>query len=181
MKLRLATVWLAGCSGCHMSFLDLDEWLIELADRVDLVFSPVASDIKTYPEDVDVCLVEGGVANADNLELILQVRARTRLLVSFGDCAITANVPGMRNRLEGAEPVLRRGYLELADGSGQLPHAPGLVPELLERVLPLHELVPVDHYLPGCPPSAARIRAFLELLLRGEPPRMEGAAMIRFG
>jgi NAD-reducing hydrogenase small subunit len=181
MKLRFATVWLAGCSGCHMSFLDLDEWLIELAQRVDVVFSPVASDIKTYPEDVDVCLVEGGVANADNLELILQVRARTRLLVSFGDCAITANVPGMRNRLEGAEPVLRRGYLELADGSGQLPHAPGLVPELLERVLPLHELVPVDHYLPGCPPSATRIRAFLEPLLRGEPPLMEGAAMIRFG
>jgi NAD-reducing hydrogenase small subunit len=181
MKLRFATVWLAGCSGCHMSFLDLDEWLIELAERVDVVFSPVASDIKTYPEDVDVCLVEGGVANADNLELILQVRARTRLLVSFGDCAITANVPGMRNRLEGAEPVLRRGYLELADGSGQLPHAPGLVPELLERVLPLHELVPVDHYLPGCPPSATRIRAFLEPLLRGEPPLMEGAAMIRFG
>jgi NAD-reducing hydrogenase small subunit len=181
MKLRFATVWLAGCSGCHMSFLDLDEWLIELAERVDVVFSPVASDIKTYPEDVDVCLVEGGVANADNLELILQVRARTRLLVSFGDCAITANVPGMRNRLEGAEPVLRRGYLELADGSGQLPHAPGLVPDLLERVLPLHELVPVDHYLPGCPPSATRIRAFLEPLLRGEPPLMEGAAMIRFG
>jgi len=77
MKLRFATVWLAGCSGCHMSFLDLDEWLIELAERVDVVFSPVASDIKTYPEDVDVCLVEGGVANADNLELILQVRART--------------------------------------------------------------------------------------------------------
>ena len=181
MKLRFATVWLAGCSGCHMSFLDLDEWLIELAERVDVVFSPVASDIKTYPEDVDVCLVEGGVANADNLELILQVRARTRLLVSFGDCAITANVPGMRNRLEGAEPVLRRGYLELADGSGQLPHAPGLVPELLERVLPLHEVVPVDLYLPGCPPSAARIRAFLESLLRNEPPLMEGAAMIRFG
>jgi NAD-reducing hydrogenase small subunit len=181
MKLRLATVWLAGCSGCHMSFLDLDEWLIELAEQVDVVYSPVASDIKEYPQNVDVCLVEGGVANADNLELILEVRARTRLLVSFGDCAITANVPGMRNRLDGAEPVLRRGYLELADGSGQLPHAPGLVPDLLERVLPLHEVVPVDLYLPGCPPSAERIRAFLEPLLRGERPVMEGAAMIRFG
>jgi len=168
MKLRFATVWLAGCSGCHVSFLDLDEWLIELAEQVDLVFSPVASDIKTYPEDVDVCLVEGRrrqrrQPGADPSG----TRARTRLLVSFGDCAITANVPGMSNMLEGAEPVLRRGYLELADGSGQLPHAPGLVP--------------VDHYLPGCPPSAARIRAFLEPLLRGEPPLMEGAAMIRFG
>ncbi|APD48827.1 MULTISPECIES: oxidoreductase [Synechococcaceae] len=180
-KLRLATVWLAGCSGCHMSFLDLDEWLIELADCMDMVFSPVASDSKEYPQDVDLCLVEGGVANSDNLALILQVRARTRLLVSFGDCALSANVPGMRNMLGGAEPVLRRGYLELADDSGVMPHAPGIVPELLPQVLPLHEVVPVDFYLPGCPPSAARIRAFLEPLLRGEAPLMEGAEMIRFG
>ncbi len=180
-KIRLATVWLAGCSGCHMSFLDLDEWLLELAERAEIVYSPVASDIKTFPRDVDVCLVEGGVANADNLELLLQVRANSRVLVSFGDCAITANIPGMRNMLSGADPVLRRSYLELADGSGQLPHAPGIVPELLERVLPVHELVPVDVWLPGCPPSAARIRAALEPLLDGERPRLSGADQIRFG
>ena len=72
-KIRLATVWLAGCSGCHMSFLDLDEWLLELAERAEIVYSPVASDIKTFPSDVDVCLVEGGVANTDNLELLHQV------------------------------------------------------------------------------------------------------------
>ena len=157
-KIRLATVWLAGCSGCHMSFLDLDEWLLELAERAEIVYSPVASDIKTFPSDVDVCLVEGGVANTDNLELLHQVRANSRVLVSFGDCAITANIPGMRNMLNGADPVLRRSYLELADGSGQLPHAPGIVPELLERVLPVHELVPVDVWLPGChpqPPASA--------------------------
>ncbi|MCT0198341.1 oxidoreductase [Synechococcus sp. CS-1325] len=180
-KLRLATVWLTGCSGCHMSFLDLDEWLIELADQVDVVFSPIASDVKTYPEHVDVALVEGGVGTSDNLALIRQVRQRTRLLVAFGDCAITANVPGMRNRLQGPEPVLRRAYLELADGSAQLPLAPGIVPELLEGVIPVHELVPVDLFLPGCPPPAARIRAVLEALLRGEAPLMEGAEMIRFG
>ena len=180
-KIRLATVWLAGCSGCHMSFLDLDEWLLELAERAEIVYSPVASDIKTFPRDVDVCLVEGGVANADNLELLHQVRANSRVLVSFGDCAITANIPGMRNMLSGADPVLRRSYLELADGSGQLPHAPGIVPELLERVLPVHELVPVDVWLPGCPPSAARIRAALEPLLDGESPQLSGADQIRFG
>ena len=180
-KIRLATVWLAGCSGCHMSFLDLDEWLLELAERAEIVYSPVASDIKTFPSDVDVCLVEGGVANTDNLELLHQVRANSRVLVSFGDCAITANIPGMRNMLSGADPVLRRSYLELADGSGQLPHAPGIVPELLERVLPVHELVPVDVWLPGCPPSAARIRAALEPLLDGERPRLSGADQIRFG
>jgi NAD-reducing hydrogenase small subunit len=185
-KLRFATVWLAGCSGCHMSFLDLDEWLFELARHVDIVFSPVASDIKTYPEQVDVCLVEGAVANADNLELALQLRQRTRLVISFGDCAVTGNVPALRNlwaEVDGGsrQSVLDRGYLELADQGAQHPHAPGIVPELLERVLPLHEVIPVDVFLPGCPPSAERIRACLEPLLRGERPELAGPDLLRFG
>jgi NAD-reducing hydrogenase small subunit len=185
-RLRFATVWLAGCSGCHMSFLDLDEWLFALAQHVDVVFSPVASDVKEYPEGVDVCLVEGAVANADNLALALQVRQRTRLVISFGDCAVTANVPGLRNlwaQVDGGsrQSVLDRAYLELADTGAQHPHAPGIVPELLERVLPLHEVIPVDLYLPGCPPSADRIRAAIEPLLRGALPAMEGPAMLQFG
>ncbi|MBD2719832.1 oxidoreductase [Synechococcus sp. FACHB-909] len=184
-KLRLATVWLAGCSGCHMSFLDLDEFLFDLAEKVDVVFSPVGTDVKIYPENVDIALVEGAVANVDNLELALQVRERTALVISFGDCAVTANVPGLRNLLDGghdgAKAVLERGYLELADATGQLPFAPGIVPELLPKVLPLHEVIPVDLYLPGCPPSAERIREAITPLLAGERPVMEGPAMLRFG
>ncbi|MGB5633236.1 MAG: oxidoreductase [Waterburya sp.] len=180
-KIKFATVWLAGCSGCHMSFLDMDEWLIELANYVDVVYSPVGCDLKEYPEDVDVCLVEGGIANQDNLELIHEVRAKTKTLISFGDCAVTANVPGMRNMLGGSEPVLKRGYLELADETAQLPYAPGIVPELLDRVLPVHEVVPVDIFMPGCPPSADRIKATIEPLLKGEKPEMAGRDMIKFG
>lgn len=180
-RLRLATVWLAGCSGCHMSFLDLDEWLFELAEQADIVYSPVASDTKIYPDAVDICLVEGGVANTDNLEMAKILRAKTRWVVSFGDCAVTANVPGLRNMLLGAAPVLDRGYVELADQSPQHPYAPGVVPELLDRVLPLHQVIPVDCYLPGCPPSAQRIRDALTPLLKGEWPAMEGAAMLQFG
>lgn len=180
-KIRFATVWLAGCSGCHMSFLDLDEWLIDLAQQVEVVYSPVGCDLKEYPEGVDVCLVEGAIANEDNLELALQMRARTRVVISFGDCAVTANVPAMRNMQGKADGVLKRGYLELADTTPQLPHEPGIVPELLERVVPLHEVIPVDIFMPGCPPPADRIRAVLESLLQGETPEMAGREMIKFG
>lgn len=180
-KIKLATIWLAGCSGCHMSFLDLDEWLIDLAEQVDVVFSPVGSDIKEYPENVDVCLVEGAVANEENLELLLKVRSRTKLLISFGDCAVTANVPAMRNMLGSSEPVLKRCYLELGDVTPQVPKDSGIVPELLDRVCPIHEVVDIDLFLPGCPPSATRIKAAIAPLLEGKMPQMEGREMIKFG
>jgi len=180
-KKRLATVWLTGCSGCHMSFLDLDEWLFELADLADIVYSPVASDQKTYPNAVDICLVEGGVGTSDNLRLIRQVRQRTRVLIAFGDCAITANVPGMRNNLGGIDAVLGSAYGAMAQVFSQLPEDSGPVPKLLDQVLPVHELVPVDLYLPGCPPSATRIRAALEPLLHDLWPELSGSEQIRFG
>ncbi|MEA5509976.1 oxidoreductase [Crocosphaera sp. UHCC 0190] len=179
-KIKLATVWLAGCSGCHMSFLDLDEWLLELAQKVDIVYSPIA-DIKDYPDGVDICLVEGAIANEENLALIKEIRQKTKFIISFGDCAVTANVPGMRNMLGPAETVLKRSYLELGDITPQLPQEPGIVPELLDRVSPVHEVVNVDLFLPGCPPNAARIRSVIEPLLKGESPVMEGRKMIKFG
>ncbi|ACB51666.1 hydrogenase small subunit [Crocosphaera subtropica ATCC 51142] len=179
-KIKLATVWLAGCSGCHMSFLDLDEWLLELAEKVDMVYSPIA-DVKDYPDDVDVCLVEGAIANEENLQLIKEIRQKTKLIVSFGDCAVTANVPAMRNMLGPAETVLKRSYLELGDVTPQLPQEPGIVPELLDRVSPVHEVIKVDLFLPGCPPDAHRIRAAIEPLLQGEQPVIEGREMIKFG
>ncbi|MFW6357907.1 MAG: oxidoreductase [Chroococcales cyanobacterium] len=180
-KIKLATVWLAGCSGCHMSFLDLDEWLIDLAEKVDVVYSPVGSDLKEYPENVDVVLVEGAVGNEENLELIKTVRERSKFLISFGDCAVTANVPAMRNMVKGADPVLRRCYLELGEGKAQLPNEAGIVPELLDRVRPVHEVVSVDLFVPGCPPDAHRIRATLEPLVNGKKPEMVGRDMLKFG
>ena len=163
---RIATVWLDGCSGCHMSFLDLDERLIDLAARADLVYSPLI-DRKEYPEAVDVCLVEGAVASTADLERIRIVRARTAVLVSFGDCAVTTNVPGMRNPI-GPEPLLRRAYLDNATRTAGIPDE-GL-PHLLGEVLPVHRVVPVDVFLPGCPPSPQLIWDTLVALLDGPSP-----------
>jgi len=164
-----------------MSFLDLDEFLIELADQIDLVFSPVI-DVKEYPENVDLCLVEGAVCNEENLEMIRKIRARTKVLVSFGDCAVTANVPAIRNQLglEGGESVLQRAYVEGAQTNPGVPREPGIVPALLERVLPVHEAVAVDFFLPGCPPPADRIKALLTQVLEGKKPQLEGE-QIKFG
>jgi NAD-reducing hydrogenase small subunit len=168
-RLRLATVWLGGCSGCHMSFLDLDEWLIDLAGRADVVYSPLV-DAKEYPEGVDVALVEGAVANDENLEMIRRVRERTRTLVSFGDCAVTGNVTALRNPLGTALEVLRPVYAERGDLNARVPDDRRVVPALLDRVVPVHAVVPVEHYLPGCPPPADRIRAVVEALLNGSAP-----------
>ncbi len=180
MKPRLATVWLGGCSGCHMSFLDLDEHLLTLAEQVDIVFSPLM-DVKHYPGGVDICLVEGAACNEDHVRMLHDIRSRTRVLVSFGDCAVTGNVPALRNQLGAAntEAVLQCAYIDHAQDRPTLPHMDGIVPRLLDRVVPVHELVPVEYFLPGCPPPAARIRLMLDHLL-GAGPRPSGPDL-KFG
>jgi NAD-reducing hydrogenase small subunit len=178
-KARVATVWLDGCSGCHMSFLDMDEFLIELAGKVQLVYSPVI-DVKEYPEGVDLAFIEGAVCNVDHVEMLHKVRARTKLVIAFGDCAVTGNVPALRNPLGKAESVLQRAYIDGVDLSPGIPSLKGIVPALLDRVAPLHELVRVDLYLPGCPPPAPRIRSLVDQLLAGQAPALEGVNL-KFG
>ena len=180
-RLKIATVWLGGCSGCHMSFLDLDEFLIELAGKIDLVYSPVI-DVKEYPEGVDVCLIEGAVCNVDNLEILHKIRARTNVLVAFGDCAVTGNVPAMRNQfgISNADNVLQRAYIENAQFNPVKPKEDGIVPPLLERVVPVHEAVFVEYFLPGCPPPAERIKALMTQVLIGAVTKLEGV-QLKFG
>jgi NAD-reducing hydrogenase small subunit len=172
---RLATVWLDGCSGCHMSFLDIDDKLLELADQIELVYSPLV-DRKDFPEDVDITLVEGAVSSEEDLEKIRHIRGRTRILISMGDCAVTGNVPALRNSI-GAEPVLQRAYLDPSLFNPQLPSSG--VPRLLPVVRPVHSVVNVDVYIPGCPPSASTILYVLTELLAGRTPDL--SKKTRFG
>jgi NAD-reducing hydrogenase small subunit len=173
-KPRVATVWLDGCSGCHMSLIDLDERILDIFSRADLVYGPLV-DVKEFPENVDVCLVEGAVSSEDDLERIMIVRERTKTVIAFGDCAVTSNVPGMRNPI-GVPPLLRRAYQENADVNPMFPDR--VVPQLLPTSQPINRFVDVDVFLPGCPPSADLIYTLLDDLLSGRTPAVAGA---RFG
>jgi NAD-reducing hydrogenase small subunit len=164
-----------------MSFLDLDEFLVDLGQKVEIVFSPIV-DAKEYPRHVDVCLIEGAVCNEDHVEMVHKIREHTATVVAFGDCATTGNVTAIRNQLGlgNRENVLQRAYIEAAQLNPCIPEEKGIVPALLERVAPVHEVIYVDYFLPGCPPSAGRIKAFLVQLLEGKAPRLSGQD-IQFG
>jgi NAD-reducing hydrogenase small subunit len=175
MKKRLATVWLDGCSGCHMSFLDLDERLIEVAEKADLVYSPLV-DTKEFPDNVDIALIEGAVSSEEDLRKIQAIRKKVKTLVSLGDCAVTANVPGMRNPF-GTKAVYDRAYRENATLNPGTPTQ--VIPALLPYSRPVHEVVDVDVFIPGCPPSADTIYYALTELLDGRVPDL--SAKTRFG
>lgn len=169
-KLRLATAWFGGCSGCHMSFLDLDERLLELFAQADLVYSPIA-DPKEFPENVDITLIEGAVANVDHVKLAQEIRERSKIVVSFGDCAVTGNVTSLRNKLM-VDDLLTRVYHE---GPGSVPRGDedDVMPELLPKVIPVHQLIDVEAFIPGCPPDPDRIWAAVSALIQGEPLELE--------
>jgi NAD-reducing hydrogenase small subunit len=174
-KLKVATVWLDGCSGCHMSLLDMDAGIISVARKLDLVYGPLV-DAQEFPEDVDVTLVEGAVSSQEDLNRLLHIRQRTHLLVSLGDCAVTGNVPAMRNSVP-VNKLLQRIYVEGAD-TGKVVPTEG-VPPLLKNARPLREFVKVDLCLPGCPPPAKTIASVLLDLLEGRVPN--GNLKVKFG
>ncbi|RME34364.1 MAG: NADP oxidoreductase [Gammaproteobacteria bacterium] len=168
-KIRIATTSLAGCFGCHMSFLDIDERLLELTRMADFDRSPL-TDIKQLGR-CDIGIIEGGVCNAENVEVLRQFRERCTHLVAIGACAINGGIPALRNRYP-LEACLEEAYLR-GEGLHQpaIPDDPEL-PPLLEKVLPVHEVVQVDYTIPGCPPSADAIWSVLCALLAGREPEL---------
>lgn len=164
-KLKVATCSLAGCFGCHMSLLDLDERLFELTEHIALDRSPL-TDIKELGE-CDIGLIEGGVCNAENIHVLMEFRARCKTLVAVGACALNGGIPAMRNQYTLKE-CLDESYLHVTGlVDPQIPDDPEL-PLLLSKVHPLHEIVKVDYFLPGCPPSADTIWTFINGLLSGQ-------------
>ena len=174
-KVKVATVWLDGCSGCHMSLLDMDAAIISLAQKIELVYGPLV-DAQEFPEDVDVTLVEGAVSSQEDLVKLQKIRQRTQLLVALGDCAVTGNIPAMRNSIP-VSKLLQRIYVDGAQ-EGRLVPTNG-VPPLLKHARPLREFVKVDLALPGCPPPAKTIAAVISDLVDGK--KREGALAVKFG
>jgi NAD-reducing hydrogenase small subunit len=174
-KIKLATVWLDGCSGCHMSLLDIDEGILAVARKADLVYGPLV-DAQEFPEGVDVTLVEGAVSSQEDLKVVQLLRKRSRMVVALGDCAVTSNVSAMRNSVP-VKKLLERIYVE------DVQEGPGLpgegAPPLLKHALPVHEVVKVDLHIPGCPPKPEAIMYVITELLEGRRPDL--TAKVKFG
>ncbi len=171
-KTKIAALWLDGCSGCHMSLLDMDERILSLMNSIEIVYGPLV-DAQEFPKQVDVCLVEGAVSSQEDLEMIQKVRERSKLLVALGDCAVTSNVPAMRN------PVPVKRLLGRVYGTEPGSTPTNGVPLLLRHAVPLHKVVKVDLHVPGCPPPADAIFMVLSELLSGRMPDL--ATQVKFG
>ncbi len=169
-KLKIATTSLAGCFGCHMSLLDIDERILDLVQLAEFDRSPI-TDIK-HVGPCDLGIIEGGVCNSENVEVLREFRKQCKVLVSIGACAVNGGLPALRNNLSIAD-ILNHVYHKgtgLADGS-QIPDDPEL-PLPLNKVHPIHEVVKIDYFLPGCPPSGDAIWAFLTDLIVGKTPTL---------
>jgi NAD-reducing hydrogenase small subunit len=168
-KPKIATTSLAGCFGCHMSVLDIDDRILQLVDLVDFDKSPI-DDKKTFDGRVDIGLIEGGCCNEENVKILQDFREHCDMLISFGDCATMGGIPALRNGIplqECYDEAYRDGP-SVHNPSNQIPNDPEL-PLLLSKVYPCHEVVKIDYHLPGCPPSADTLWAALTALLTDQP------------
>jgi len=163
----VATASLAGCFGCHMSILDIDERILQLIDLVEFNKSPI-DDIKRFTKRCDIGLIEGGCCNSENVENLRSFRKNCTTLISVGECAIMGGLPAMRNGIPVKE-CLEEAYLKSPTVDDTIIPNDDELPMILDRVYPLHEIVKIDYYLPGCPPRADLIWQALVALLTNKP------------
>ena len=165
----LATASLAGCFGCHMSVLDIDERILDLIELVEFHKSPV-DDIKTFTKQCDIGLIEGGCCNSENVHVLKEFRKHCKILVSLGECAIMGGLPALRNGISIRE-CIEEAYLNgptVKNNVHRILPNDNEIPMLLDRVYPCHEIVKIDYFLPGCPPRADLIWQAMVALITGD-------------
>lgn len=162
----VATTSLAGCFGCHMSLLDIDDRILQLIDLVEFNKSPI-NDIKHFNKKCDIGIIEGGCCNSENVEVLKEFRENCKILVSLGECAIMGGLPAMRNGIPVKE-CLEEAYLNGPTVDGNIIPNDDELPMILDRVYPCHEIVKVDYYIPGCAPRADLIWNALVALVTGD-------------
>ncbi len=172
-KKILATTSLAGCFGCHMSILDIDERILDLIELVEFNKSPI-DDIKKFTKPVDIGIIEGGCCNAENVEILKYFRENCKILVSLGECAIMGGLPAMRNGIP-IQECLNEAYLDgptVQENRERIIPNDEELPVILDRVYPCHEVVKIDYFLPGCAPRADLIWNALYALITENPMEM---------
>jgi len=168
-KPKIATASLAGCFGCHMSLLDIDDRILKLVELVQFDKSPV-DDIKKFTGRCRIGLIEGGCCNEENVHVLQDFRKHCDILISVGACAIMGGLPALRNAIPLKE-CLDEAYLNgptVYNPDGKIPNDPE-IPLLLNKVYPCHEVVKIDYFLPGCPPPADTLWEALVALLSDKP------------
>lgn len=187
-KLKLAVYWGAACGGCCVSVLDIHEKLFDVVEAADLVFWPIAMDVKYKDVEamtdgfIDITLFNGAIRNSENAHLAAVLRQKSKLLIAYGSCSHLGGIPGLANFFN-KELIFDRVYQhsESTINPGQIRPLPeqeinGLklkLPVFYEDVLRLNDVVPVDYFIPGCPPQSERLVEILELVFSGAelPPK----------
>ncbi|MCX7871395.1 MAG: NADP oxidoreductase [bacterium] len=171
-EIKISTIWCEGCSGCHMSFLDMDERLIDLIKKGVVFSASPFTDLKIPEDDVDIGIIEGSVATDTQEEEVKMMREKCKIIIAIGDCAVFGGIPTMRNYYK-IDELSKRVYHEAESNANK--HYPNSkdISKLLPRVKAVNEVIKVDYYIPGCPPNADIIFYILNELIEGREPKLE--------
>ncbi len=184
-KPKLALYWAASCGGCDVAVLDTNEKILDIANLVDIVFWPIALDFKYHhvrameDKSIDLCLFNGAVRSTEQEEIAKLLRDKSKVMVAFGACACFGGIPALANFTSRAE-IFQRAYIEAPSNNNDEGTFPLLktrvaegeleLPELFDTVLTLAQVVPVEYFVPGCPPPVDLILKLVDLFASGQMP-----------
>ena len=169
-EVKLGMIQLCGCSGCHMSLLDLHEKLLDVLPNLEIVYGPIVADVKEIPEGIDVFLIEGGIRNEHDKHLTEEIREKSKIVVAWGTCAAYGGIPALGN-LYSTKNLLNEIYATSSvDNPDEIPEEN--VPKLLDRVYPVSHIIKVDYTVPGCPPKPEHNASLIMALLEGKEPNI---------